>query len=133
MEQPSEVRLCECHGKAMYWNKDARKRLGGFYRCSVESKAYRKRWRAAKYAADASWRERQREYNRRSYHKKMGDPEWLEGERRRNRERMLAKYDSDFIWRNESLMKSRSRRRRQSIERQREALRSETIGGLTTG
>lgn len=35
------TRLCECHGEEMYWEKDNRKRAGGFWRCSMK-------WRATK-------------------------------------------------------------------------------------
>jgi hypothetical protein len=31
--------LCECHGEPMYWNNDARTKLGGYWRCAVKKRA----------------------------------------------------------------------------------------------
>jgi hypothetical protein len=32
--------LCTCHGEAMYWNKDSRRRGGGFWRCAVKNREH---------------------------------------------------------------------------------------------
>ena len=43
------VPVCECHDEPMLWNKDARKRAGGFWRCRIKTRKkdreYKRRYR----------------------------------------------------------------------------------------
>lgn len=36
---------CECHDEPMYWNKDARLRAGGSWRCAARDREWRSQWR----------------------------------------------------------------------------------------
>lgn len=41
----SERHECVCHGEPMYWNKDARLKAGGSWRCAVADREWRREWR----------------------------------------------------------------------------------------
>lgn len=36
MTDTDKERLCDCHGKAMRWDRDTRYTAGGFWRCRVK-------------------------------------------------------------------------------------------------
>lgn len=60
--------VCECHGEPTYWDKDARYKAGGHWRCSVKIKAKRKR----RYEGDVEHREQLRARSREKYRERRG-------------------------------------------------------------
>lgn len=61
---PPEGRVCECHGEAMQWHRDAKRKAGGRWQCAVKGRAAKARYNAspkgraatARYKASAKWR-----------------------------------------------------------------------------
>lgn len=66
---------CSCHGEAMLWNKDARRKAGGYWKCRVKYRAARARYNesekgratSAAYERRETTRERKRTGSRRYY------------------------------------------------------------------
>jgi len=50
---------CKCHDEPMYWNRDTRKRAGGFWRCAVKSRENSRKRHAANPSYVTEWQRAQ--------------------------------------------------------------------------
>jgi hypothetical protein len=67
--------LCACHDEPAYWNRDVRRKAGGFWRCAVKDRETRRR-----YYADPVFRETKLARQRDEHHQPNGG--WLRRRRR---------------------------------------------------
>ena len=89
---------CECHGEPCYWHKKKDMRAGGLWRCAVRK------------------REVQRNYERTPKAEARND-------RHRNKanQQKRDRYDADALYRISKNLHDHARRRRQTIQRKKEA------------